>query len=1000
MLDVELTLDTSITTVGALGSPARAAWEDAFILDLSTILGIEASRISILYIRAASVAVIVRIVDTPSVDSRGERSSLNAVQWLLTQEAGSLQVGSNNILASDSISSLPPSEPAVTPPPPSPYSPNGAVGSALTSDSSGNDGSTSTDSAGVILGGVAGGVAMVGILILFSVRYVAKRLREDLLWYQIQQSFQIRQNIADISPDRTEMASIKGPAGQDVPQIEFDGVPTPDAPNFDASDARMEKEFDELESGELASRSQSFHLRRNHSAPSSVDESSVSINTLELETSSASEDRSSHRVRRAQSVPPTTVPSPQGNGDRETSSVVYLQESPGFSPPCATSYESPGCSPPCAALPYGSPGFTEGSSYNCFSPGFTVDGPAASSSQPYSIDSRRQQPGEERQHAFRGTPLRRIHEGPSESPYGRAVPGNGDDESLGIPRCDVSIARPETTRPQSLEGLQQTTPSAQQSTPDPNAAPGNWHSTPQQPRLDACNLRPPERRAFSSTCDQCAPAAPVAGGRVHTIREGSSLESIVNSLESASGVDLDGDGDVGLPGHHSEGVPCVARLPGMCGQAHEPPAERLAATTHSQAAFLAAATHSQAAFVDAAQRMAAQRQADASHANWHAAQHQLSEGMGCGQARELPAECVAAAAFEDAAQRMAAKREAAPQGSQSSTASAAVVERRVQPDVPGGRKYLIREGSNLESIVNSLETASGVDLDGNGTIGMPGHHSQATNVQQVNGDGEALTFQQPASSSAAVERRSQDPPHNQNVHLSTKLVREPGQSLGMFFGFGQDALVVTNIELGSPAALAGMQEGDVVSSIDGVAVNSKSDLAILMPPMTNTFQLGVVRSSQHPMEAKPPALPVTAPPFSTELRRSPGQSLGMSIEFNSAGEAIIAEVDNDSPAERANLQEGDRIVDVDGIEATVNTMESLFPPLRNVFELGVFRLADTDEDSVDGPEVEPVPGLEDDEHAGRGQEQGRRGSMHSPALERARAARLAAEDLDDDETRV
>jgi len=251
-----------------------------------------------------------------------------------------------------------------------------------------------------------------------------------------------------------------------------------------------------------------------------------------------------------------------------------------------------------------------------------------------------------------------------------------------------------------------------------------------------------------------------------------------------------------------------------------------------------------------------------------------------------------------------------------------------------------------------------------------------------------------------VERRSQDPPHNQNVHLSTKLVREPGQSLGMFFGFGQDALVVTNIELGSPAALAGMQEGDVVSSIDGVAVNSKSDLAILMPPMTNTFQLGVVRSSQHPMEAKPPALRVTAPPFSTELRRSPGQSLGMSIEFNSAGEAIIAEVDNDSPAERANLQEGDRIVDVDGIEATVNTMESLFPPLRNVFELGVFRLADTDEDSVDGPEVEPVPGLEDDEHAGRGQEQGRRGSMHSPALERARAARLAAEDLDDDETRV
>eukprot|EP00966_Prymnesium_polylepis_P297015 6861924-Prymnesium_polylepis.1 len=110
-----------------------------------------------------------------------------------------------------------------------------------------------------------------------------------------------------------------------------------------------------------------------------------------------------------------------------------------------------------------------------------------------------------------------------------------------------------------------------------------------------------ERRACSC-CEHHAP-----GGRKNTIREGSHLESVVNSLESASGVDIDENGDVGLPGHHNaDGPP----------EDHAPPAP-----------------------------------------------------------------------------------------------------------VPGGRKKTIREGSQLESIVNSLESASGVDLDGDGDVGLPGHHN-------------------------------------------------------------------------------------------------------------------------------------------------------------------------------------------------------------------------------------------------------------------------------------
>jgi len=71
-----------------------------------------------------------------------------------------------------------------------------------------------------------------------------------------------------------------------------------------------------------------------------------------------------------------------------------------------------------------------------------------------------------------------------------------------------------------------------------------------------------------------APEAPVPGGSKKTIREGSRLEAIVNSLESASGVDLDGDGDVGLPGHHAPALvsaaACVLSPPTSAGTAAAP----------------------------------------------------------------------------------------------------------------------------------------------------------------------------------------------------------------------------------------------------------------------------------------------------------------------------------------------------------------------------------------------------------------------------------------------
>ena len=107
-IDVQLSLSSSISEIGPIGSTTRLAWESAFILDLATILGIEPARISIVYIYAASVIILLRIVDASSAN---ERSASEAVQWLQTREAGSLQIGSNTVEAVSTIQNAPPTLP-------------------------------------------------------------------------------------------------------------------------------------------------------------------------------------------------------------------------------------------------------------------------------------------------------------------------------------------------------------------------------------------------------------------------------------------------------------------------------------------------------------------------------------------------------------------------------------------------------------------------------------------------------------------------------------------------------------------------------------------------------------------------------------------------------------------------------------------------------------------------------------------------------------------------
>ncbi|KAL1515458.1 hypothetical protein AB1Y20_002083 [Prymnesium parvum] len=213
-----------------------------------------------------------------------------------------------------------------------------------------------------------------------------------------------------------------------------------------------------------------------------------------------------------------------------------------------------------------------------------------------------------------------------------------------------------------------------------------------------------------------------------------------------------------------------------------------------------------------------------------------------------------------------------------------------------------------------------------------------------------------------VVRRTSSQVANAPMYLS--VVRSPGKSLGLDFGREGNALVVENVQPGSPAAMCNVQEGlhvgDVIFSINGVAADASSDLNVLIPRVVDKFVMGILR---RPDMIRP--ISSAEATFITVLSRNKGQELGMSLEFGPSGEVMVIAVNTGSPADDANLQVGDRILEVDGVNAAPQTLGALFPPLRNTFELSVVRYLDDDPfDGVEGKRIEARIERKAGEHIG------------------------------------
>jgi serine protease Do len=137
--------------------------------------------------------------------------------------------------------------------------------------------------------------------------------------------------------------------------------------------------------------------------------------------------------------------------------------------------------------------------------------------------------------------------------------------------------------------------------------------------------------------------------------------------------------------------------------------------------------------------------------------------------------------------------------------------------------------------------------------------------------------------------------------------------------------LVSQVVPGGPAAEAGIERGDVITSFNGNVLRSAHDLPFLVAttPVGKKVQVEVMRNGE--MKTFEVVVGELKEETATAAEKGPKSYLGMTVEDITpkvAGEynlsetsgVVVTDVEGDTPADRAGLQPGDVILEIDRVE--------------------------------------------------------------------------------------
>lgn len=193
-----------------------------------------------------------------------------------------------------------------------------------------------------------------------------------------------------------------------------------------------------------------------------------------------------------------------------------------------------------------------------------------------------------------------------------------------------------------------------------------------------------------------------------------------------------------------------------------------------------------------------------------------------------------------------------------------------------------------------------------------------------------VTVERVESDETTDEKKSEKKSAAKPVEVAITVEPAPVRDVGLVMTLGD----VTSVRAGSPAAAAGIEKGDKLVSIDGQPIGNPLTLEARLRRLAGegkSVQIEVERKAGETSEKKSIEITPLVPEFAEHMAQHTGISLA-SIGVVADVLPIVAAIEPDSPAAKADIKPGDKIVS-ERLVATANKVQDDDPDIVTTKEM-------------------------------------------------------------------